>query len=223
MTRSFLDMKQAETLQTIKSATDLDLLTAVEQGEVVSQAALSKRIGVAVGLVNSLLKRAVGKGYVKVRQVPRKRFAYYLTPTGFVEKSRLVAEYLECSFDLYRQAKEEYAAFYQQAKLLDGGRIFLVGGGDLAEIAVLVSKVEGVQIEAIVMPGSNLGSFLDIPVVPGVEGLRGDECVVITDIKNPQETYDRLAVTFDPDNIMAPDFLRILRSQIRVPAAGDGE
>ena len=76
---------------------ELDVLTAVEQGVVVTQAALTKRIGISIGLINALLKRAILMGYVKTRQAPYKRYIYYLTPKGFAKKSRLVAEYLDSS------------------------------------------------------------------------------------------------------------------------------
>lgn len=196
-----------------KSDADLDLLSVIEEGEVVSQVAVSKRIGVAVGLINALLKRAVSKGYVKVRQVPRKRFAYYLTPQGFAEKSRLVAEYLECSLDLYRKAKEEYAALFHRAKLKNATDVVLVGGGELAEIAILVSNIEAVEIASIVIPGSNLADFHGIPVVSAIDELRGDECLVITDMKAPQAAYDALAGKFAVENILTPEFLRISRDR----------
>lgn len=196
-----------------KSDADLDLLSVIEEGEVVSQVAVSKRIGVAVGLINALLKRAVSKGYVKVRQVPRKRFAYYLTPQGFAEKSRLVAEYLECSLDLYRTAKEEYAALFHRAKLTNATDVVLVGGGELAEIAILVSNIETIEIASIVIPGSNLADFHGIPVVAAIDELRGDECLVITDMKSPQAAYDALAEKFAGENILTPEFLRISRGR----------
>ncbi|WP_205944564.1 hypothetical protein [Pelagibius litoralis] len=77
---------------------ELNLFTAVEQGEVMTQVALKQQVGVSVGLV----KRAVNKGYVKACQVPYRRYAYYLTPQGFWEKNRLVAKYLETSLSFFR-------------------------------------------------------------------------------------------------------------------------
>ena len=45
------------------------------------------------------------KGFVKAKAAPYKRYAYYLTPKGFNEKSRLVAQYLEVSLDFFRTAR----------------------------------------------------------------------------------------------------------------------
>src|SRR3546814_6516309 len=98
-----------------KSDAELDFLTAIERGEVVTQVALKQRIGVSVGLINALLKRSVHNGYVKVRKVPYRRYAYYLTPQGFGEKSRLVAKYLETSLSFFREARSQYAELFERA------------------------------------------------------------------------------------------------------------
>ena len=78
-----------------KVQTEIDFLASLEGGEVSSQTSLAGRISVSAGLVNALVKRAVQKGYVKMRKAPYRRYAYYLTPKGFAEKSRLVAKYLD--------------------------------------------------------------------------------------------------------------------------------
>src|SRR5262249_42656896 len=52
----------------------------------VTQMTLGKRMGVSIGLVNTLLKRRMRNSYVKARKVSFKRYAYYVTPKGFSEK-----------------------------------------------------------------------------------------------------------------------------------------
>ena len=66
----------------------LGLLESVERGEVQSQRRLASELGIALGLVNAYLKRCIRKGLVKMRDAPARRYAYYLTPRGFAEKSR---------------------------------------------------------------------------------------------------------------------------------------
>src|SRR5437868_9764612 len=85
----------------------LGLLESVERGGEQSQRRLASELGVALGLVNAYLKRCVSKGLVKVRSAPTRRYAYYLTPRGFAEKSRLTVEYLSYSLSLFRQAKND--------------------------------------------------------------------------------------------------------------------
>ena len=75
----------------------LEILAIVQNSEQLSQRYLARQLGVALGLANSYLKRCVKKGWVKVQQAPANRYLYYLTPTGFAEKSRLTTQYLSYS------------------------------------------------------------------------------------------------------------------------------
>ena len=85
----------------------LGLLDAVEQDRAHSQRHLASELGIALGLVNAYLKRCMKKGLVKVRQAPARRYAYYLTPQGIAEKSRLTVENLSYSIGIIRQAKTD--------------------------------------------------------------------------------------------------------------------
>ncbi len=77
----------------------LEVLSAVERNSKITQRSLSRELGIALGLANAYLKRCARKGLIKVQQAPLNRYAYYLTPEGFTEKSRLTAEYLAVSSD----------------------------------------------------------------------------------------------------------------------------
>ena len=63
----------------------------VEENSQITQRSLASELGIALGLTNAYLKRCVRKGWVKINQAPANRYAYYLTPRGFAEKSRLTA------------------------------------------------------------------------------------------------------------------------------------
>ena len=58
----------------------LGVLTVVERDANTSQRGISRELDVALGLANAYLKRCVRKGLIKIKQVPRRRYAYYLTP-----------------------------------------------------------------------------------------------------------------------------------------------
>ena len=83
----------------------LGLLRSVETDGARSQRLIAAELGIALGLVNAYLKRCVKKGLVKVSDAPARRYAYYLTPQGFAEKSRLTVQYLSDSFSFFRKAK----------------------------------------------------------------------------------------------------------------------
>ncbi|MCZ7660918.1 MAG: winged helix-turn-helix transcriptional regulator [Xanthobacteraceae bacterium] len=113
----------------------LGVLDVVERDPAVTQRSVARELGIALGLANAYLKRCVRKGLIKVAQVPSRRYAYYLTPQGFSEKSRLTAEYLSHSFSFFRKARAQCGSLFAEAAGRGHCRIALIGDGDLAEIA----------------------------------------------------------------------------------------
>jgi DNA-binding MarR family transcriptional regulator len=85
---------QAHSKETEQTRILLGLLESVSRDGTRSQRHLANDLDIALGLVNAYLRRCVNKGLVKVSQVPARRYAYYLTPKGFAEKSRLTVEFL---------------------------------------------------------------------------------------------------------------------------------
>src|SRR5437016_13754042 len=130
----------------------LGLLESVERDGAQSQRKLASDLGIALGLVNAYLKRCVKKGLLKIGQAPARRYAYYLTPHGFAEKSRLTVEYLSSSFSFFRQAKADCTQAFILAKERNLRTLVLAGKSDLAEIAILSAVAPGVRIVAIVDP-----------------------------------------------------------------------
>jgi hypothetical protein len=189
--------------------TEMDLFTALEEGEVVSQLALSKRLSVSVGLVNALLKRAAKKGLAKAKAVPPRRWAYYLTPRGFAEKSQLVAAYLERSLAFFREARAEYAGVFAHLRASGVRRVVLVGRGELAEIAILGARETGVEVAGLLDSQTNEERLYGLRVLRHVDELDGSAALVITDSREPQAAFDKVRSQYRTLRIEAPAFLRV--------------
>src|ERR1700756_4728730 len=136
----------------------LNLLNSVDDGAQ-SQRRIAEDLGIALGLVNAYLKRCVKKGLVKVSEAPARRYAYYLTPQGFAEKSRLTVEYLSLSFSFFRQARADCAKTLALAHENGWSRIALAGISDLAEIAVICAFERGIAIVGVVEPAAAATAF----------------------------------------------------------------
>src|SRR6185312_15137881 len=128
----------------------LGLLDAVEQDRAQSQRLLASELGIALGLVNAYLKRCVKKGLVKVSEAPTRRYAYYLTPQGFAEKSRLTVDYLSYSFSFFRRARSDCADAFAAAEANGWTKVVLAGRSDLAEIARICAIETRVDVIGIV-------------------------------------------------------------------------
>jgi DNA-binding MarR family transcriptional regulator len=186
----------------------LDLLNSVEADGSRSQRHIASELGIALGLVNAYLKRCVKKGLVKVGQAPARRYAYYLTPQGFAEKSRLTVDYLSTSFSFFRQAKADCASVLEIAKSRGFRRLVLAGQSDLAEIAYFSATNSGVSIVALVDKRSDAGAFAGIPIFQSFDQVEEPfDAVVVTDVRRARETFDAALAAFGEERVFAPSLL----------------
>src|SRR5450755_1176940 len=162
-------LKSAETDKAENERILLDLLNSVESNGGQSQRRLAAELGIALGLVNAYLRRCVKKGLLKVTEVPTRRYAYYLTPQGFAEKSRLTVEYLSYSFSFFRQAKTDCSGLFRLAKAGGVKKVLLAGQSDLAEIAALCALEHGIEIVGVVQDGAAAPAFIGLPVFADFE------------------------------------------------------
>ena len=68
----------------------------------VTQANLSKRLGIAVGSVNWYIKRLIKRGDVKVSHLDRTRLKYDLTPEGMSVSTERALLYAKDSLKIYK-------------------------------------------------------------------------------------------------------------------------
>lgn len=193
------------------AATMVALLSAVDSTEEHTQRSLASRMDIALGLANALLRRCVAKGLIKIQNAPARRYAYYLTPKGFAEKSRLVAEYLESSLDFFRRARSQYEELF--AGLISRGitKVAIAGSGELAEIALLSASAAGITVSVVIAPGRNENQFHGRPVVGTLSAalVQGAESVIIADSAAPQAVYDLLVAECPADRLLAPALLHV--------------
>ena len=188
----------------------LGLLDAVEQDRAQSQRHLASELGIALGLVNAYLKRCIKKGLVKVRTAPARRYAYYLTPQGFAEKSRLTVEYLSYSFGFFRQAKADCSSLFGAASARGVEKVLLLGRTDLAEIAALCAIEHGLEIVGVVQKSAPKPEFIGLPVFEDFNSVSSSfDAVLITDMFSPRETFEAAIGRFGAERALVPDLLRI--------------
>ena len=186
----------------------LGLLEQVERGDGVSQRRIAAELGIALGLVNAYLKRCVKKGLVKVTEAPARRYAYYLTPKGLTEKSRLTVEYLSDSFSFFRGARADCAETLKIAADLGWKRVALVGISDLAEIAIICGMDSGVEVVTVVDERATVARFAGLPVMTSfAAAARDSDGALLTELKTPAETLELAKTEFGVDRVLLPALL----------------
>jgi DNA-binding MarR family transcriptional regulator len=200
-----------ETEQYTDPVTTLKILDAVERGNAPSQRSLARDAEIALGFANAYLRRCIRKGWVKVREVPRRRFLYYITPTGFMEKARLATEYLTGSLDMFRTARVQCDELFEHCVRRSYRRIALAGAGDLAEIAVLSALNCEIAIVAVVDSVTNREHLAGLRVVRDLDEAGPVDAIVITDMHTPQQTFDQFARQISRERVLTLRILRVNR------------
>lgn len=176
---------------------DLEILTAIDEGEPLTQRALAQRLGVALGLANLYLKRLAVKGSIKIVEFPRKpaarkRLRYLLTPTGMAEKTRLTYEHITYSLDLYRRARQALRDSLSPLPERGAKRVALFGTGEAAEVAYLTLRELGLEPVGVFArePG---GHFLGFPVLALADLMEADaDAVIVATFDRPEPVLDEL-------------------------------
>lgn len=169
------------------------LLSEIERNPSFTQRGLASELGIALGLMNQYLRSCVTRGWVRTSQISPRRISYFLTSEGFKEKSQMVAEYLTRSFTFFRDARSQCEIVFAACKIQGWTSIALVGEGDLADIAKLVV----------------VGRGITVTVVDVHADFRGYDAILLTDVINPQGTYDAIKDKVDSQRLLILKLLHI--------------
>jgi DNA-binding MarR family transcriptional regulator len=171
---------------------ELRLMGEIERNGEMSQRELAQRLHLSLGLINMFIKRLVSKGYFKMRNMPRNRVKYLLTPRGIARKSRLTMDYLRYSINFYREIKALLLETYSGLHKKGIRKVLFFGAGEVAELAFLYLKTTELVLVGIIDENAKGRSFFEFNV-------KGTEALSDFD-------YDALIVT-RPGMEPNPDFL----------------
>jgi len=164
---------------------DLQILDELANNDALTQRDLSKRMGIALGLVNSYLKNLIAKGYITVRNIPSKRYAYYLTPKGFAEKSRLAYDLLHDYTRIYREAKNNYRQLFFELERSGAKRIVFAGADEVAEFAYITLLDTKLELAGVVDSDRAEEVFFGRKIQPmtGLNNMEYDSIVITSYLK----------------------------------------
>lgn len=190
-----------------EEALTLEILNAIDARSDVTQRHLADRLGVALGLANSYLKRCVRKGLVKITQAPANRYLYYLTPQGFTEKSRLTGQYLSASLDFYRRAGASMERALGECQARGGQRVLFAGVSELAEIAAIRGHDVALDVIGTFEPAGLRTTFAGKPVWPRLADAPAWDVVLLTAYDRGAAVLAELEATVDAAHIVVPDIV----------------
>lgn len=198
------------------------LLDEISKGESLSQRDLSKKLNIALGLVNSYIKNLVSKGYITIKTIPSKRYAYYLTPTGFAEKSRLTYHHLQNFTNLYKEARRDFKKLFSRLHKEGVKSVVFAGVDESAEIAYLSLQEFDIEFEGIVDNEPAGRDFFRYRIMPfeRVKEIKADFVIVSSFVKR-DEIYKQLieqGILSDKIKSIFPIYKNVYKVN---PAAGE--
>ena len=188
----------------------LGVLDAVEENASVTQRSVAQDLGIALGLANAYLKRCIKKGLIKVQQMPPNRYAYYLTPKGLAEKSRLTTEYLTSSFTFFRRARSQMEELLDRCAARGWQRVALIGASELSEIAALCNTEHRLDL-IIVEPKTDRVRFAGLEVVADLKAAGPVNAAIVTAYAKAQLAYEATRRQLAEERILTPMVLRVRR------------
>jgi DNA-binding MarR family transcriptional regulator len=125
---------------------ELQILEHIETNPDMTQATLAENLGVAVGTVNFVVKRLIQKGYVRVKQLQRRRLKYIITLSGIAQRTRLAVVSVEYSMRLYRETRAEAKRLLDRVRRGGHHQVAIRGNGELADVVRLTCLEQGVEV-----------------------------------------------------------------------------
>jgi len=158
----------------------LRILDEISQEPSITQRTLSSSLNIALGLVNTYIKRLAKKGYIKITKGPMNRVRYALTRKGFTHRVSLTYNYMQSSIDYFRDARKRIDTVY--AQMINAGvkNILIWGDGEVAELSYISLRGLPLNLVGIVDGKSGDGDFFGhaIYAYEDVAGLSYDAILV---------------------------------------------
>lgn len=183
---------------------DLQLLEEIEQNPKVSQRELSNKFGIALGVTNACIKRMAHRGWIRLKGIPPRRIAYYITPKGFAGKSKLMLHFFSYNIQHYAEMKKVISGRLLEMQEDGIRRIAFYGVSDEMEIAYITLQGLDMKLAAIIdtdeeKQGTNV--FGHKVVSPReVKTLRPD-AILVTSMKDQNSLIKTLLKQSAPDSI----------------------
>ena len=185
----------------------LQILNELSDNDSLTQRDLSSRLDIALGLVNSYIKNLISKGFITVKSIPPRRYAYFLTPKGFAEKTRLSYHLLQDYTRIYREARSGLKALFSELTADGVKHVAFAGADEVAEIAYITLHEMDIELAGVLDDDLTGEKFFgrDIIRICDIAAMTPD-CVVVTSYLKRKKIYKSLLGMKVPEEMIKTVF-----------------
>ena len=125
----------------------LKILDEINRESLITQRTLSSSLNIALGLVNTYIKRLAKKGYIKITKGPMNRVKYVVTRKGLSQRVSLTYDFMQSSIDYFKDARQKIDITYGQMIKAGAKTVLIWGDGEIAELCYI--SLRGLPIKLI--------------------------------------------------------------------------
>jgi len=119
---------------------EFELINIVGGELAANQRDLSRQLNLSLGMTNMVIRRLVTKGYIRIKQLNRRKVEYILTPKGFSEKMRKSVKYTLKTIHSIGLIKNNLLNILQPLHDAGTRKFYILGESDLASLIDNVLK-----------------------------------------------------------------------------------
>jgi len=182
---------------------DLQLMEEIEKNPNISQRELSHKFGIALGVTNACIKRMARRGLIKLKGIPPRRIAYYITPRGFAEKTNLALKFFSYNIRHYSEMKKQISKKLIEMEESGVKRVVFYGVSDEMEVAYITLQALDMNLVGIVDEEKNWGKKVFGYKVIGLKEVKdlNSDAILITSVREPNPYVRNIMKQRDWDSI----------------------
>jgi len=185
------------------------ILDLIEKDAKITQREISKKVGIAVSMVNSYLDDYEKKGLVKRKKHSTKNVEYFVTKKGKERRKVLNIWYLKSSHEVYLSAKDNIIKFLNQIIGKGFKKILLYGAGEVAEIMLhVMNDDDQIPLEVIAVIDDDESKQKELIVnkqIIGCEQIKvfNHDAILVSSFKHHQVINEKLeSINYNKNNII---------------------
>jgi DNA-binding MarR family transcriptional regulator len=161
----------------------LTLFNTVESRPEINQRQLARELDVSLGLTNTYFQRVLKKGWIRAQQVKPRRWLYFLTPNGALEKSRRSLSYLHRTLNSFRELKSKGDEHLRIMSKKGVRGVHLCGEDDLTEVLSFCFSGFDIELLSMIHEKDLLAEFKQNEK-PDLPELKSDELILLASLEH---------------------------------------
>jgi DNA-binding MarR family transcriptional regulator len=119
---------------------EFELINIIGAELVPNQRDISRQMDLSLGMTNMLIHRLLTKGYIRIKQLNKKKVEYILTPKGFAEKMQKSIKYTMKTINSIGVIKKGLTDILIKAYESGHRKFYILGESELAGLIEIVLK-----------------------------------------------------------------------------------